>query len=203
MQIFDFEQRTPEWYNIRLGKLTASNAGTIATGGKGLETLCLELIADFYSDYQKEVYTNEHLERGNELEDVAKCVYELQTGNIVQNVGFVLIDDYSGVSPDGVIYKKDKIIKSIEIKCPSDKVYMNVLLNNYIDPSYYAQMQMQMYGLQTNEVDYVVYNPHFKKDLIINTIKRDEEFIKKLEAGLEKGKSILKKYHDIMKKVNQ
>ena len=38
MKIYNFEQRTEDWYNIRKGKMTASNTETIIANGKGLET---------------------------------------------------------------------------------------------------------------------------------------------------------------------
>ena len=36
MKIYNFEQRTEDWYNIRKGKMSASNAETIIANGNAL-----------------------------------------------------------------------------------------------------------------------------------------------------------------------
>lgn len=47
MKIYpNLQQKSDEWLRVRSGKLTASNALAIATGGKGLQTLCLETAAE-------------------------------------------------------------------------------------------------------------------------------------------------------------
>ena len=53
MKIYNVEQKSDEWLRLRSGKLTASNAQVIATGGKGLQTLCLETTAEFTRQFQK------------------------------------------------------------------------------------------------------------------------------------------------------
>ena len=59
MKIYpNLEQKSDEWLRIRSGKLTASNAQAIATGGTGLQTRCLETIAEYYSTVPKEQKEN-------------------------------------------------------------------------------------------------------------------------------------------------
>ena len=139
MQIHNFEQHSDEWYNIRLGKFTASKAATIATAGTGLETLCFDLAAEILTKKKKDTYSNAAMEQGNELEATARTLFELQTGKKVEQVGFVEIDEFSGCSPDGLTDDA-----GVEIKCPQDSTYAKYLYDEKIKPEYYAQMQMQM-----------------------------------------------------------
>ena len=201
MKIYpNLEQKSDEWLRIRSGKLTASNAQAIATGGKGLQTLCLETVAEYYSSAVKEQIENEHIQRGNELEAEARTVYEMETGNKVIEVGFVELNEYVGCSPDGILEGQPV---GIEIKCPSDRVYLDVLLNKTIDPKYYAQMQMQMMICEWTACDYVVYNPNFEICICIQRVYPDDEFRKKLTAGLKKGTEIIKDLHEKMRKINE
>ena len=80
MKIYkDINQGSPEWFEIRVGKVTASHAQAIGNNGKGLDTYLLEVVSEMFSSSEKEHYSNEHTERGNELEPIARSMYELYT----------------------------------------------------------------------------------------------------------------------------
>lgn len=189
MQVHNFEQRSDEWYNIRLGKLTASHAATIATAGKGLETLCFDLAAEILTKHKKEGFTNAAIEQGIELEEQARTLFELETGYNVEQVGFVEEDELCGCSPDGLILDRTS---GVEIKCPQDNTYAKYLYDGEIKPEYYAQMQMQMMLTGAKYWYYVVFNPHFDEQIVIRKVDADAEFQEKLRAGIEKGKQFIK-----------
>lgn len=189
MQVYNFEQHSEDWYNIRLGKLTASNAKTIAVAGQGLETLCYELAAEILTKHRKEGYTNAAMEQGNALEDNARTLFELQTGYTVEQVGFVEEDEYCGCSPDGFILNRTS---GIEIKCPQDNTYAKYLYDGEIKPEYYAQMQMQMLLTGCSYWYYVVFNPNFDESIVIKKVEADKEFQTKLRLGIQKGELFIK-----------
>ena len=189
MKIHDMEQASPEWFKVRQLKMTASHAQAIASQGKGLETYITELLAEYFSNAEKEHYSNEHTERGNELEPQARGIYELETGNFVEEVGFIEYNEYAGVSPDGLV-NNDGLL---EIKCPSDKVYMQQLLNNKVPSVYEWQMQYQMLATGREWCDYFVYNPNFKQSFIKIRVHKDEEKQAKLIKGLEVGQKKIEK----------
>ena len=197
MKIYNFEQRTDEWYNIRKGKMTASNAETIIANGKGLETYIYNLMAEYYSSAEKENYINADMQRGIDLEPEARLEFEFYTDLDVQEVGFIEYNDFIGVSPDGLI-GNDGLI---EIKCPNDSIYFKLLLSNNIKPEYIAQMQMQMYVTDRQYCYFVSYNPNFEKSLYIKKINRDEEMIEKLKKGLERGTQLIKEIKENFRKV--
>ena len=189
MKIYkEVEQRSDLWYSLRRQRITASNASVVATNGKGLETYIYTLMSEYYSSAEKEHYTNSDIERGVLLEPEAKIEFQFYTGLDVQEVGFVELNEYVGVSPDGLV-GDDGLI---EVKCPKDDIYFRLLLNGNIKPEYIAQMQMQMLVTERKHCYFVSYNPNFEKTLFIKKIDRDEEMIAKIQAGLDYGTKLIK-----------
>ena len=197
MKIYNFEQRPDEWYAIRRGKMSASNAETIIANGKGLETYIYNLMAEYYSSAEKENYINADMQRGIDLEPEAKIEFQFYTGLDIKEVGCVELNEYILASPDGLI-GDDGLI---EIKCPNDSIYFKLLLSNNIKPEYIAQMQMQMYVTDRQYCYFVSYNPNFEKSLYIKKINRDEEMIEKLKKGLERGTQLIKEIKENFRKV--
>ena len=188
------EQGTPEWFDIRAGKLTASKAAAIATNGKGLETLVFEKVAELLTGKMVMIEQNEAMKHGIEMESEARNSYEVETGSSVEEIGFVDAGDGSGCSPDGFV-GKDGLV---EFKCPTNKVFVKYLYTEKIDSGYMWQMQMQMLVTGRKWCDYVVYNPKFPKPLIIQRVDFDEKKIEKLTIGIKSGADQIR---EILKKV--
>lgn len=189
MKIINCEQGTPEWFKARDEKMTASHATAIGNSGKGLDTYIKKMMSEHYSSKEKEQYTNKDLERGNELEPLARQVYELETGNTVEQVGFIEYSKYVGCSPDGLIDDG-----GIEIKCPDDSEYFEYLLEgaDAIPSGYIWQMQMCMLITGKRFWDFIAYNPNFKKSICIFRIYPDLEKFEKLKKGFEVGETLIK-----------
>ena len=190
-------QGSPEWFEIRVGKVTASHAQAIGNNGKGLDTYLLEVASEMFSSSEKEHYSNEHTERGNELEPIARSMYELQNDVEVEEIGFAEYNDFVGCSPDGLVGKDGMI----EIKCPDDKTYFNLLMNEKIDNAYIWQCQMNMLILERKWCDLVFYNPNFEKSMKIFRLEPDKEMFSKLKEGFEKAEAeitrLVSKYKEI------
>jgi len=194
MKIINVTQGTQEWFDCRLGHFTASNAQAIANNGKGLETLVFEKVAEKLTGKQKESYTNPDIERGHELEGMARSNYEIETGSKVVEAGFCELDEFVGCSPDGFV-GDDGLV---EIKCKNDANYVKYLYEKKVDSEYEWQMQMQMYVCNREWCDYVVFNENFNK-FKIHRIDRDEAKIEKIKEGLKKGIEMMNK---IMEEIN-
>ena len=128
------------------------------------------------------------MKRGNEFEDKARTIYELETGNTVKQVGFVEIDEHEGASPDGLVGDEGLI----EIKNHSDVVFTELALTRKIDPKYVAQMQMQMYVTGRKWCDYFGFNPNFDPCFVLIRVKPDPEAFEKLSEALPYAKNLLK-----------
>lgn len=200
---FEIEQGTPEWFKIRDLKFTASRASEIATNGKGLETLCTELLAGHYSSQQYEEYTgkykNSAMQRGNDFEAQARMVYEFETGNSVRQVGCVTVGKYILASPDGLVTENGKENGLIEIKNHDDKVFLELILTGKVDPKYVKQMQYQMWVTGKEWVDYFGYNPNFEPSYYMERFYPDEEMFAKFEAGVTAGAEMLDKGLGLLK----
>lgn len=195
MIIHNLKQGTPEWFAVRLGKFTASEAQAIATAGKGLDTLVFKKVAErLTGKLADEQYTNPDIERGHTLEDDARLSYELETGRLVKVVGFCELNEDVGCSPDGLVGDDGMI----EIKSKNDINFVKEMYYDQIDPAHFWQMQMQMYVADRKWNDYTVFNPNFKKPLIIRRVERDETSIAKIKLGLLTG---INKRDEIIKSI--
>lgn len=192
MKIHNCQQQTEEWYELhRNYPLTASHAQAIGNTGKGLETLVRTVLSEKYSIAEKERYSNKDLDRGNELEPQARSLYELQTGNTVQEVGFITNDEISsvgGASPDGLV-GKDGLT---EIKCFDDKKHFDYIVDGLEAESLYEwQMQMQMLFTGRKWCDFVAFCPNYKQSLLIIRVFPDKEKQDKIREGLKKGEELI------------
>lgn len=175
-------QGSEDWFKVRLGKFTASQAQAIGSNGKGLETLCFEKVAEILSGTQEEGYKNADMERGNEQEALARSAYEMENGVMVKTVGFVELNEKVGCSPDGLV-GDDGLV---EIKSHNGATFVKLMYSKKIDTKYVWQMQMQMYVTDRQWVDYVAFNENFPK-LITIRVERDESAIEKIRIGIETG----------------
>ena len=64
MKIFNFPQRSKEWYEARAWVFTASNSMTIANKWKWIKTLCEEMMSDYYSSEVEENITTRDMQKG-------------------------------------------------------------------------------------------------------------------------------------------
>jgi putative phage-type endonuclease len=182
-------QRSDEWYAVRRGKLTASNAATISANGKGLETYVYETLAEKYSNGSKDGYLSADMERGIELEDIARKKYSINCDEMVEEIGFIEIDEHSGCSPDGLVGNDG----GLEIKCPNDTNYFKLLVNgeSMIEKKYLWQVQMCMFVTRRDWWDLLFHNPNFDRDSLVFRIKKDHAMQEKIAVGLDKGRKLI------------
>lgn len=191
------EQKSTEWFVIRDENIfSSSHAQAIGNSGKGLETYVLESLSEKFSKEKKESFTNNHIYRGNELEKYARKTYELETENKVIEVGFITNDKYemAGASTDGLV-GEDGIV---EIKCFDNTKHFKAIIDYKktgsfkIESQYIWQVQMELLITEREWCDFVIYNPNYKEELLIQRIYPDEEKQQKLVEGIKKGVDIYK-----------
>lgn len=175
----DIEQGTPEWLALRLGKPTASCFGKIITPtGKPstqIDGYLNTLIAEELMGEPPEVYQNDWMLRGTELEPEARAWYEFQTDKDIEQVAFVMRDDeLVGCSPDGLCQNS-----GLELKCPKAETHVGYLRSGTMPGQYIPQVQGCMWLCERETWDFVSYHPLMPKVLI--TVVRDDKFIAALE----------------------
>jgi putative phage-type endonuclease len=197
MKIHTCEQRSEEWYQIRKGKMTASNAAAIASNGKGLETYIYSLMAEKYSTGAEEGWTSADMQRGIDQEAQARMTYEIEYESVTE-VGFVELDEHTGCSPDGLVGEDG----GIEIKCVNDANFFKLLVDGEkaADPKYMWQVQMCLLITGRKWWDLIFYSTNFEKNMIVFRIFPEMVIQEKLIVAIEKGKKLIqeldKKYAD-------
>jgi len=103
-------QGSSEWHELRCGKFTGSRfADLMAMTKSGPSTsranLIMTLALERLTGTPEEGFQNDAMRRGTELEPLARGAYEAHTGELVEQVPFVVHPDfpYVGVSPDGLL----------------------------------------------------------------------------------------------------
>jgi YqaJ-like viral recombinase domain len=182
MTIIECAQRSPEWFQARLGRLTASRAAdmlaTIRTGEaaarRDLRTqLVLERICGVS---QENGYINADMQRGIDLEPQAVAAYEAQAGTFVEPVGFCLHDDLlCGCSPDGLV-GDDGLI---EIKCPRSANHLAYLRATTVPKEHLPQLVHALWITGRQWVDFISYDPRFPEplQLFVARYRQDEQEI--------------------------
>lgn len=192
----------PDWLAVRAGKFTGSDFYLYMsllkknelsdTAESKLYEKCLEQFG-----YGFDNMSSVAMERGTELEPIARAEYMAETFNDVQEVGFVdLESNRAGCSPDGVIYNKDTIEKIIEIKCPGIKNYIK-MAKGKIPTQYMVQMQFNMFVTGAKSCDFVVYHPDMK--LHVQEVLPDEQMQKDIQTVLKKLNAM---YDEIIKDID-
>jgi putative phage-type endonuclease len=200
MKIHNVEQRSEEWHELRINRITASDGYPLFVGGVGLVTIINNKLAKKYSSgsNEEEEFINNDMARGIELEEQAREVYLLDNSNDkIEEVGFVEYNEYVGCSPDGFLNDN----QLIEIKCPNDFNYFELLtisqeeLENKIKKTkknYYYQIQMNLLICEKESCKLMFYNPNFKKNYIIIEIKKDEKVFEKLLENFKLAEDLFK-----------
>ena len=174
----DCEQGSEEWLQARLGIPTATGFENIVTttGKKSSAQIkyMAELIEESIIGLQDESFKSRFMDRGNQLEPLARSAYEFITGNAVTQVGGVYLDENKEVmvSPDGLI---PELKKGLEIKCPKMSTHIRYLLEGGVPSEYIIQVQANLWVTGYETWDFVSYCPEYQKQpLYIFTAHRDQ-----------------------------
>ena len=142
--IFQPEQKSKEWYEMRNNMLTASDWGTIL--GENHYSNSNEVLKKKCGD--DNFITNPAMQWGNKYESVAVLVYEYRNNVTVLEFGCLQHPSipFLGASPDGIT--SDGIM--LEIKCPSSRKITGT------PPSYYwCQVQGQLEVCELDRCDFL------------------------------------------------
>jgi len=182
--MYTCKQYSDEWYKARLGIPTSSNFDKIITAkgvpSKQAKNYMYRLAGETIIGQSQETYQSEAMLRGLEMEEEARQLYQIATGNKVEQMGFCVTEGKAvyGCSPDGLIGKDGMI----EIKCPLIHTHVGYLLNNQLPIEYLQQTQGQLLVTGRKWCDFVSY--YLGMEPLIIRVKRDERFLKLLEIEL-------------------
>ncbi len=200
--IENIEQGTPGWLELRLGKVTASKFKDVMTNGRGgkpsatAKTYMIKLVAEILRGESLPFFENDAMRWGTETEPQARAMYELKNDVEVKEVAFVELNEFVGVSPDGLV-GNDGLL---EIKCPNTETQIKRFLDNTgLPKDYESQVQGQLWVTGRKWCDFVSFDPRIDVDAsyIQTRVYRDEEYIaeleKKVSIFVEEMKEIINK----------
>ena len=181
------QQRTPEWFQARAGLVTASRFADVMAKIKSGESASrknyrAQLVCERLTGHPQESFTSPAMMWGAEQEPFAKAAYEAQTGELIEEVGFIRHSELgAGASPDGCVGPKGLI----ETKCPNTATHIETLMHG-MSPGHVPQVQGQMWITGREWCDFVSFDPRMPEhmQLYIERIPRDDAYIANLEAEI-------------------
>jgi putative phage-type endonuclease len=172
----DLEQGTESWIQWRKTGIGGSESGSVM----GVNPYC-----DAYELWQRklgllpEVEVNDAMQRGHDLEPIARQIFEIETGIKMPAACYEQLGTYSFLhaSLDGISIDERLIL---EIKCPGLKTHSEAL-SGKLKPYYYSQIQ---HNLVTTGAELCYYFSYTDVDDVepwkIIEVRRDEEYIQRL-----------------------
>lgn len=162
------EQRTEEWHQARLGKVTASRvadvmAKTKAGYGASRANYMAELIVERLTGRPGDSFQSPAMTWGTNTEPLARAAYEAHKGVLVEEVGFVPHPTIpmAGASPDGLV-DMDGLV---EIKCPNTATHIETLMTGNVPLKYVFQMHWQMICTGREWCDFVSFDPRMPEGM--------------------------------------
>lgn len=157
----DIEQNTPEWYAIKAGKWSASNAAIImgAIDTSGLDSLIKTIAWErVFGPANEERFKSGAMDRGHEIEPEARDWAAFNADTVIEIVGFVEHGEIPNVgwSPDGLY---DKRRRGIEAKCPLHKAFMEMLRTEKVPAEYRWQVKWACWVGRLDGLDFIGYHP--------------------------------------------
>ena len=153
------QQRSLEWFEARLGKVTGTRLKNVFKSDN--LSLIDELIAETVSQEIEESYVNEAMQRGIDYEPIAMAEFQRRFYTEIEDVGFCISEEHDilGLSPDG--FSKDRKT-AVEIKCPSTKAHVKFIRQNKLPNEYKYQVYC-----------YFIVNPKLE---VLHFVSYDDRF---------------------------
>lgn len=190
-------QKSPEWFKVRLGKVTSSRLGDWLAVSKAKAGAGKPLKARL--DYEKELmferqfgvtfqtFVSDAMQDGIDYEAFAAKQYaDLHPEWSVDECG-CWYNDVFVASPDRIVLEKTdgklEVVGLLEIKIVKDNTFTEVLTSGVPD-KHWKQIQGQLFASGAEWCDYVCLNFNTKKFAIIR-VEPDKEFFEYLELALQ------------------
>lgn len=192
VEIFDCEQRSEEWYDLRMGLVTASVLSAImaTSDDQKMRTRLLHrLAAEKITGKPMETFSNDAMARGITMEPEALEHYAFTRGVELERVGFIRrtikkLDSnlVVGCSPDGMITSQKRIV---QIKTMQPDLLVALVDGGRFPSEHRWQCHGELWVSGFEECDLMIYWPGFPNPPSW-TIERDEATCRQIENEVEK-----------------
>ncbi len=190
--ILHMEQRSAEWLEVRLGKVTSSGVANMkAKRQDGKEAAPrkhyrMELVMETLTGLSKDHFVSKEMQWGIDNEPFARSAYEIKYNVNVDSIGFAMHDSIQqfGASPDGFA-GNDGLL---EIKCPNTDTHLEYILADAVPKEYEWQILAQLACTGREWCDFVSFDPRIidpNLQLFVKRCYRDDALIRGLEGDVE------------------
>ena len=177
MEIVNCIQGSEEWWDAKSGVVSASHFHQVLNKKTGRGLYMRKLAAERLTGLREESYKNDIMDKGSETEQEARKYYETVNGCEVEQVGFVMRDEWVGGSPDGLVGKDGMI----EIKCPLSSTHIEIILSEKMPTLHIPQVQGLLWVTERKWCDFVSFDPKVvSKPMFCVRIEQDTEYFKML-----------------------
>lgn len=183
-------QGSSEWLESRMGKVTASRVKDVMAQGRGgapsasRRNYMMQLLCERLTGTREEGFTSAAMQRGTDLEPVARSAYEIDKGVMVTEVGLIAHPTITGfaASPDGLVGN----VGLVEIKNPNTAQHIAVMQSGKHDSQYEWQMLAQMSCTNRDWVDFVSFDDRLPDQLqyVCFRYERDGNRIIQMESAV-------------------
>lgn len=189
-------QGSESWLRDRAGSATASCFADILSvskrDGKPLKArddYLMRMVVERITGEPTESASSFAMARGTDAEPFARAEYELVTGSIVTEVGFIKHQKHKwvGASLDGRVGPKG----ATEFKCPHNSAIHLATWAEGMPEHHVPQVQGQIWVADLDWVDFCSYDPRMQNGaehlkLYVQRVYRDNAFIANLESEVAK-----------------
>lgn len=172
--VIDCEQRSPQWFAARAGRLTGSAAyeamHTIKSGAfsAARRHLCMRLALERITGKpQERPFTTAAVQHGIDHEPAALARYEAESAEILERPGFLQHNEVmAGCSLDAALIITAGRIKGIvEAKAPESDTHFEYLSAKKVPDLYHWQCLHNLWVSGAEWADFISYDPRFPADL--------------------------------------
>lgn len=189
--IYNVEQGSDAWHDLKCGRITASKFGVFMQDmkTKGYKDLIYNTVGQILCGTSDETFSSTDMKNGIEREPEAADFY----GDIVDEVGFVtnkrMHPEYFGVSPDRMVGNA-----LLEIKCPLMKTHIFSLVNKELPKVYQWQIQGQIMICEAEYCDFMSWYKGIKPFVmrVYPDIKMQNELRVRMGLAVKEIESIIK-----------
>jgi len=177
-------QGDPEWFEVKLGVLSASQMSSVFTATGKLsstrKSIIHKLVTEMVTGEPIPTYSNFDMKRGTEMESDAAFAFSLNQDKDLEEAGFFTTDDKKiGASPDRLFDDT-----GVEIKCPRYHNHLSYLESEKCPTDYYPQVQTTMYVLGLERYFFCSYYPRLP--IFICEVARDDKWISGMVEEVDK-----------------
>ena len=179
MNTFTCAQRSEEWFQLHIGRVTASymsdvmdfrKTGDKGAGSKRISYMGKKIAETLTGEMGTSIPPTFAMQWGTDHEDEARRAYVVSAGNFVDQIGFGIHPEIErfGASPDGLIDADGML----EIKCPDTSTHIRWMLEGEVPVEHRPQMYAQMAVFGRKWCDFI------SRD--VRLVPRHQTFIKRL-----------------------